>query len=282
VSSEKDSVSSEKDSVSPQTPKETKKEPPSPTSASPGEREQASGDQNLQGDDNMIQITEQTWKSIRSLLLKWKQSGRSLPSAKKLKACTQLLQVQQDRFQESIAPDRVIQAMPAKTKFEELFLMPVDRLFCSWLDLQRNNPSKNGHAKDQICKALGLQKRHRRQETDSDAEKILILYSRQIQKVKAIAAIKEEIKRLHVETDIDDPVSFLMERVRLFAKSAAGNNGKFTPYPATWFRDQRYLDDEREWNVICDRTGSIKRIIPDETDEPGESNESLLDLFKKE
>ena len=74
----------------------------------------------------------------------------------------------------------------------------------------------------------------------------------------------------------EDAVGFLLERTLLFAGSAAGNKGTFTPHPATWFNQERYLDDEQEWNVAENRSGNLKRDptqVEDET--PGMSDNDL-------
>jgi hypothetical protein len=70
---------------------------------------------------------------------------------------------------------------------------------------------------------------------------------------EAWARAKNEIERAlsaiaHRENAPPDPFAWLMSRVQLFARSAAGNRGNKTPMPATWFSDQRYDDDESAWN----------------------------------
>ena len=46
--------------------------------------------------------------------------------------------------------------------------------------------------------------------------------------------------------------------------------GSYTPYPAT-FRQGILLDDEREWGVVENRCGNLKREIVEEDETPGES-----------
>jgi len=43
------------------------------------------------------------------------------------------------------------------------------------------------------------------------------------------------------------PFDWLLGRVKAFATSPAGQAGKFTPHPATWFNGGRYEDDDAEW-----------------------------------
>jgi len=49
--------------------------------------------------------------------------------------------------------------------------------------------------------------------------------------------------------DISQAVQYLKERTIDFAKSPAGQNGKYTPHPATWFNAGRYSDEDAEWNL---------------------------------
>ena len=39
----------------------------------------------------------------------------------------------------------------------------------------------------------------------------------------------------------------LLTQTHLFAKSAAGQRGEYTPHPSTWFNQGRYNDDPKEW-----------------------------------
>jgi uncharacterized protein YdaU (DUF1376 family) len=87
---------------------------------------------------------------------------------------------------------------------------------------------------------------------DADVERIYLTYPRKAAKVKGLEAIKEAIEHLTSGKDlpvmtVGDALSFLHEKVMRFAQSPAGNAGEYTPHPSTWFNQQRYLDDEREW-----------------------------------
>lgn len=83
-------------------------------------------------------------------------------------------------------------------------------------------------------------------------------YPRKIGKPHALKAIEKAIYRLmsgkdkgspkDIFSSMDDAVVFLIQRVRMFARSPAGQNGQFTPHPATWFNQSRYTDDETEWS----------------------------------
>jgi hypothetical protein len=83
-------------------------------------------------------------------------------------------------------------------------------------------------------------------------EELYAMYPRKVGKRKALAAISRSIIRLKGEVaglGIPPMTRFdwIKERVRKFASSPKGNAGEFTPHPATWFNQSRYLDDEREW-----------------------------------
>lgn len=79
-----------------------------------------------------------------------------------------------------------------------------------------------------------------------DVAAIYKLYPRHVGKPHAETAIRKALSRLAESQD--DPVAWLMERVRLFARSRAGQSGPYCPYPATWMNQGRYEDDPTEWD----------------------------------
>jgi uncharacterized protein YdaU (DUF1376 family) len=84
----------------------------------------------------------------------------------------------------------------------------------------------------------------------SDAEEIYWLYPRHLGKNDALSAISKAIFRVSQEhrCDIVQAIEYLRDRTAAFAKSPAGQKGKYTPYPATWFNAGHYSDDELEWH----------------------------------
>lgn len=77
-------------------------------------------------------------------------------------------------------------------------------------------------------------------------EQIYALYPRKV----APAAAKKAIARALAKCrDRGDPIAFLTERVTAYAKAREGQDKQFTPHPATWFNQERYLDDDAEWQV---------------------------------
>jgi hypothetical protein len=71
------------------------------------------------------------------------------------------------------------------------------------------------------------------------AADIYAAYPRHVARRYAIECIKKAL--------LEEEADWLLERTRLFAGSPAGQKGEFTPHPSTWFNQERYHDDEREW-----------------------------------
>jgi hypothetical protein len=84
-------------------------------------------------------------------------------------------------------------------------------------------------------------------------------YPRHVAKRDALKAFNKALYRLEFEEKNDIPpafwkistnvtvADFLLDRVRIFASSPAGKKGTFTPHPATWANQSRYLDDISDW-----------------------------------
>lgn len=75
-------------------------------------------------------------------------------------------------------------------------------------------------------------------------------YPRHTARPAALRAIKAAINR-------GITPGKLLERTQLYAKCRAGQDPMYTPHPATWFNQERYNDDEREWapNKLKKSTG---------------------------
>jgi hypothetical protein len=90
--------------------------------------------------------------------------------------------------------------------------------------------------------------------TEADAEQVYVLYPKQVGRRAAIKAILAAVNRLIAgeykqgRLTVGEALAVLKNSTDLFARSPAGNRGKFTPHPATWFNKSRYLDDQAEWN----------------------------------
>jgi len=82
-------------------------------------------------------------------------------------------------------------------------------------------------------------------------EAIYQAYPKKVGKIAALNEIKSAIK---IVTDRGQDSDWLLERVKVFAKSDAGNAGTYTLHPNRWFKNGRYDDDEAEWSR--DETGA--------------------------
>lgn len=71
-------------------------------------------------------------------------------------------------------------------------------------------------------------------------------YPRKVGKKVALASIGRAILALKARGQ-ENAADWLLERVKTYAASPAGQRGTFTPHPATWFNQGRYDDDDREW-----------------------------------
>jgi hypothetical protein len=92
--------------------------------------------------------------------------------------------------------------------------------------------------------------------TKAQIEQVYQAYPRKVGKGEALKAISKALDTLakdHPDITIDmhpdDVTTVMVCGVHKFAASPSGQNGKFTPYPATWFNQKRYLDDPDEWQT---------------------------------
>ena len=78
---------------------------------------------------------------------------------------------------------------------------------------------------------------------DKDArDKIEVLYQAYPRKVAPKKA-KEKIEIALRDNDYE----YLKQKVELYAKSINGTDKQFVPHPATWFHQERFNDDPKEW-----------------------------------
>ncbi len=128
---------------------------------------------------------------------------------------------------------------------------------------RRKSLSEQSRSPEQI-----EQTEQRRSAKTSDVERIYQDYPRKVGKTEALKAITKALSEIKRRPGVDDPVVWLLERVQRFAESPAGNRGKYTPHPATWFNQGRYDDDPAEWKRDEDRTPRPSMPEPrDPTDE---------------
>ena len=65
-------------------------------------------------------------------------------------------------------------------------------------------------------------------------------YPKKVGKKSALKAITKALKTTDHTT--------LLERTKAYAKAVEGGDPQFIPYPAKWFRDERYSDDPSTWS----------------------------------
>ena len=81
-------------------------------------------------------------------------------------------------------------------------------------------------------------------------EEIYDAYPRKEKPRAAKKAIDAALKRLAERPDGPaDPVAWLLERTQAYAQSPAGQRGRYTPHPATWFNDGGYDSDPQAWHL---------------------------------
>lgn len=93
------------------------------------------------------------------------------------------------------------------------------------------------------------------------AETLYLLYPRKIGKRAAVGAIVRALARLR-KSGCVDPTLQLTERVRDYSRAVSKwplKDRAYIPHPATWFNQDRFLDDPAEWK----RDGGARGEFPD-------------------
>lgn len=72
---------------------------------------------------------------------------------------------------------------------------------------------------------------------------------------KSLLEIERALSRLQhgecgVTLSFDEAVALLIDATEEYARSPAGNRGRYTPMPQTWFHQSRYLDDRKCWYLL--------------------------------
>jgi hypothetical protein len=122
------------------------------------------------------------------------------------------------------------------------------------------NPSASGDAAGTVPPAGGASRNDHLSQpgpqvwlTDSDVSRIYRKYPRKLGPDEAKKAIWKAIARVmkgdaeHKPMSRDEAIVLIESATEEFAKSHKGNQGKTTPYPATFYNAGRYWDDPREW-----------------------------------
>jgi uncharacterized protein YdaU (DUF1376 family) len=111
-------------------------------------------------------------------------------------------------------------------------------------------------------------------------EEIYKAYPRKVGRRSAVKAITAAIQRVKARgMPIREAEVYLYRRVQAYARSPAGNDGSGTPHPATWFNDERYEDDQDQWQVKNSERGTSGNRQESRTRlKPGDV-EAVIELF---
>jgi len=90
-----------------------------------------------------------------------------------------------------------------------------------------NNRTGKGLVKDRTRKEVKF--------SPEELESVYQEYPRKIGKPEALKAITKALQKIEIED--------LRAKVRNYAQSRAGQDQQFTPYPATWFNQERWNDE---------------------------------------
>lgn len=129
-------------------------------------------------------------------------------------------------------------------------------------NLGLSSTAESGDESDQAPES-GSQKPKPRRYTDREGSDLYTAYPRKTGRRDAISAAVRALQRIARGEDPPpgvevwpppDPFAWLLDRVKVFAKSARGAppasaDDDYRPHPATWFNQARYCDDEAEWNA---------------------------------
>lgn len=82
-------------------------------------------------------------------------------------------------------------------------------------------------------------------------EVLYLRYPRKVAHKTAIASIRKAIERVAArnKTTAAVAVDWLVSRVKLYVDATRGQDAKYIPYPSTWFNQERYDDDDAEWEA---------------------------------
>lgn len=83
----------------------------------------------------------------------------------------------------------------------------------------------------------------------NDAEMIYSAYPKKVGKQEAMKAISKSLKHI--------PACELLPIVQQYAKAREGADQQYTPNPATWFNQGRWMDDPETWKQKQQQTGTF-------------------------
>lgn len=72
------------------------------------------------------------------------------------------------------------------------------------------------------------------------AETLYLAYPKHVARADALKAIQRALLKA--------PYEVLLEAVQAYAAARRGQDAGYTPYPASWFNDERWEDDRSHWS----------------------------------
>jgi hypothetical protein len=100
---------------------------------------------------------------------------------------------------------------------------------------------------------------------DKLAESIYQEYPRKVSKKEGIKAIKKAMK--------SNTVAFLKSKTMEYATATTGHDKQFIPHPSTWFNEERFNDDPKEWER-SNKSSPVKNTQLDTSNRPGTYEEA--------
>lgn len=95
----------------------------------------------------------------------------------------------------------------------------------------------------------------------SDLETIYQAYPRHVGKRTAVKAIGHALDRVaKTHAPPSEPMAWLLDRTQAYAVARTGQDQQYTPYPSTWFNQERYHDDPEQWKPSDQTRRDVSRI----------------------
>lgn len=82
------------------------------------------------------------------------------------------------------------------------------------------------------------------------AESVYSVYPKKVGRGAALKAIEKAILKVErvEKCQEGDAAAFLRSKAEEYARARESADPKYTPHAATWFNQERYLDDPAEWS----------------------------------
>jgi hypothetical protein len=123
--------------------------------------------------------------------------------------------------------------------------------------------------------------------TEAQIERLYSLYPRKRDKLDAKKAIRKAAGMVmagdadHSPMQFEDALTYLAQRITLYAQCVQGRDQNFIPYPANWFNAGAFWDDEQDWvepqRVRPNINDRIARKVPGTTGSAVENTLALLE-----